>query len=88
MNLSGVALPFPPCPVQFNGCLMNERIQGGWRIQRAQSDNMVSSVTLTTTVRASNVLIMNLARKLGEACSLFLALVLCCSGVYAVITYC
>lgn len=47
----------------------------------AQSDNTVSSVTLTTTVCASNVLIMNLARKLGEACSVFLALVLCCSGV-------
>lgn len=47
----------------------------------APSDNTVSSVTLTTTVRASNVLIMNLARKLAEACSLFLALVLCCSGI-------
>lgn len=67
------------CAVQW---LLDEwEERGRMEDSEAPSDNTVSSVTLTTTVRASNVLIMNLARKLAEACSLFLALVLCCSGI-------
>lgn len=81
MNLGGVALPLSSLPRAVQRLLDEWEERGRMEDSVVQSDNMVSSVTLTTTVRASNVLIMNLARKLGEACSLFLALVLCCSGV-------
>lgn len=47
--------------------------RGRMEDSEAASDNTVSSVTLTTAACTSNVLIMNLARKLAEACSLFLA---------------
>lgn len=61
----GLPSLFPPClelPDEW-------KERGRMEDSEAASDNTVSSVTLTTAACTSNVLIMNFARKLAEACA-------------------
>lgn len=78
MSLGAVALHLPPCLELFQWLLDEWEERGRTEVAEAPSDNVVSSVTLTTTACTSKrVNYEFLPGKLADACSLFLAQAFC-----------